>query len=118
MAAGRVTGLPGRERGDRHLKYQSVLDVRATAEPNLLSPALSSIPNGGEDGRRPGEEALGGSRVQRVKELSENSLPEGGVEVRGKGFRLPPQRPSHFLNPLQASPLTTVRKPPRMSSDD
>jgi hypothetical protein len=49
----------------------------------LLSPSLSSIRNGGEGGRRPGEEALCGSGVQSANLGSGNSLPVG----RGEGVR-------------------------------
>jgi len=43
----------------------------------LLSPSLSSIRNGGEGGRRPGEEALHGSGVHSANQNSAKSLPEG-----------------------------------------
>ena len=62
----------------------------------LLSPSLSSIPNGGEGGRRPGEEALRGSGAQSAKWRSENSLPEG--EGQGENH---PQSPR--IEPLNGA---------------
>ncbi|HMP82156.1 MAG TPA: tRNA (adenosine(37)-N6)-dimethylallyltransferase MiaA [Verrucomicrobiota bacterium] len=41
----------------------------------LLSPSLSSIPNGGEGGRRPGEGALGEQGVHSAKRRPDDSLP-------------------------------------------
>ena len=49
----------------------------------LLSPSLSSIQNGGEGGRRPGEEAHRGSWVQSANFGSGNSHP-GPLPLRGR----------------------------------
>jgi tetratricopeptide (TPR) repeat protein len=50
-------------------------DVTSLESGHLLSPSLSSIPNGGEGGRRPGVEALGLLRSKRESIVSETSLP-------------------------------------------
>jgi DNA mismatch endonuclease (patch repair protein) len=54
----------------------------------LLSPSLSSIPNGGEGGRRPGEEVLGGSWVHSANRDRANSLPgRGGADAEARIVR-------------------------------
>lgn len=47
----------------------------------LLSPSLSSIPNGGEGGRRPGEEVLVAARDKSAKHGSEESLPGPAIQL-------------------------------------
>lgn len=47
----------------------------------LLSPSLSSIPNGGEGGRKPGEEELGAASDKNAEHGSEKSLPSSPIQL-------------------------------------
>ncbi len=56
-------------------KQRKMFSPAAHEPDRLLSPSLSSIPNGGEGGRRPGEEVLRPSRVRSENLVSGKTLP-------------------------------------------
>jgi hypothetical protein len=84
-------GYSGWDVSDQH-KLWSLLRPQtghALPEPErLLSPSLSSIPNGGEGGRRPGEEGLCVPGFKAQKFISGNSLP-GELHVMDTGMLRP-----------------------------